>query len=297
MQTNKPILTITGSDPAGVSGVQADIKVISQLGGYAVSAITSVTVQNTLGIQDFHDLPASVVEGQVEAIMNDVEPQTVKIGMIRTKETLAVIVRLLSRYRPQNVIFMPVMYSAQGERLVSDELVGAIRQLLLPLCTLVVQNTQFSSHGEANMFASAVAYYLNAGYGKADALKHAQMLLDTQPTAYSGLKSRSRDLYEQFMREVEHCYKTNSDVRFYASRLNVASGYLAQVTRRIKGQSPKSIIDSRILVEAERLLSSTTQTVQEIAYSLGFTSQAYFSRFFRKQHDMSPTEYRNRKQS
>jgi len=297
MQTNKPILTITGSDPAGVSGVQADIKVISQLGGYAVSAITSVTVQNTLGIQDFHDLPASVVEGQVEAIMNDVEPQTVKIGMIRTKETLAVIVRLLSRYRPQNVIFMPVMYSAQGERLVSDELVGAIRQLLLPLCTLVVQNTQFSSHGEANMFASAVAYYLNAGYGKADALKHAQMLLDTQPTAYSGLKSRSRDLYEQFMREVEHRYKTNSDVRFYASRLNVASGYLAQVTRRIKGQSPKSIIDSRILVEAERLLSSTTQTVQEIAYSLGFTSQAYFSRFFRKQHDMSPTEYRNRKQS
>ncbi|MDY6409503.1 MAG: bifunctional hydroxymethylpyrimidine kinase/phosphomethylpyrimidine kinase, partial [Prevotella sp.] len=296
-QTNKPILTITGSDPAGVSGVQADIKVISQLGGYAVSAITSVTVQNTLGIQDFHDLPASVVEGQVEAIMNDVEPQTVKIGMIRTKETLAVIVRLLSRYRPQNVIFMPVMYSAQGERLVSDELVGAIRQQLLPLCTLVVQNTQFSSHGEANMFASAVAYYLNAGYGKADALKYAQMLLDTQPTAYSGLKSRSRDLYEQFMREVEHCYKTNSDVRFYASRLNVASGYLAQVTRRIKGQSPKSIIDSRILVEAERLLSSTTQTVQEIAYSLGFTSQAYFSRFFRKQHDMSPTEYRNRKQS
>lgn len=297
MQTNKPILTITGSDPAGVSGVQADIKVISQLGGYAVSAITSVTVQNTLGIQDFHDLPASVVEGQVEAIMNDVEPQTVKIGMIRTKETLAVIVRLLSRYRPQNVIFMPVMYSAQGERLVSDELVGAIRQQLLPLCTLVVQNTQFSSHGEANMFASAVAYYLNAGYAKSDALKHARRLLDTQPTAYSGLKSRSRDLYEQFMREVEHCYKTNSDVRFYASRLNVASGYLAQVTRRIKGQSPKSIIDSRILVEAERLLSSTTQTVQEIAYSLGFTSQAYFSRFFRKQHHMSPTEYRNRKQS
>ena len=78
MQTNKPILTITGSDPAGVSGVQADIKVISQLGGYAVSAITSVTVQNTLGIQDFHDLPASVVEGQVEAIMNDCCRDTVR---------------------------------------------------------------------------------------------------------------------------------------------------------------------------------------------------------------------------
>ena len=70
MLNNKPILTITGSDPAGVSGVQADIRTISALGGYAVSAITSLTIQNTLGIQEFYDLPAHVVQGQIEAIMN-----------------------------------------------------------------------------------------------------------------------------------------------------------------------------------------------------------------------------------
>ena len=68
------ILTITGSDSTGGSGVQADIRTISELGGYAVSAITSITVQNTLGIQEFFDIPAEIVSGQIEAIMNDVQP-------------------------------------------------------------------------------------------------------------------------------------------------------------------------------------------------------------------------------
>ena len=79
---NVPILTITGSDGTGGSGVQADIKTVSALGGYAVTAITSITVQNTLGIQEFYDLPADTVTGQVEAIVNDVQPKVVKIGMI-----------------------------------------------------------------------------------------------------------------------------------------------------------------------------------------------------------------------
>ena len=68
---NKTILTITGSDGTGGSGVQADMRCISQLGGVAASAVTSITVQNTLGIQEFYDLPASVVRQQVEAIINE----------------------------------------------------------------------------------------------------------------------------------------------------------------------------------------------------------------------------------
>ena len=79
----KVILTITGSDGTGGSGVQADIRFISALGGMAASAITSITVQNTLGIQEIHDLPASVVRQQVEAIVNDLQPEVVKIGLLR----------------------------------------------------------------------------------------------------------------------------------------------------------------------------------------------------------------------
>ena len=72
--------------------MQADIRTIAEWGGYAVSAITSITVQNTLGIQEFFDIPAEIVSGQIEAIMNDMQPDIVKIGMIRRVETLNVVI-------------------------------------------------------------------------------------------------------------------------------------------------------------------------------------------------------------
>ena len=102
-----PILTITGSDSTGGSGVQADIKTISELGGYAVSAITSITVQNTLGIQEFFDIPAEIVSGQIEAIMNDMQPRIVKVGMIRKVETLNVLIDALTKYRPTSSMPLP----------------------------------------------------------------------------------------------------------------------------------------------------------------------------------------------
>ena len=90
---NKTILTITGSDGTGGSGVQADIRLISKLGGTAASAITSITVQNTLGIQEFHDLPASVVRQQVEAIMETLNSLNIVVFvMIFCAGLLAVVV-------------------------------------------------------------------------------------------------------------------------------------------------------------------------------------------------------------
>ena len=121
MQNNNPnrlktILTITGSDSTGGSGVQADIRTIAALGGYAVSAVTSVTVQNTLGIQAFYDLPAEIVRGQIEAIINDMQPDTVKVGMIRTIETLAVVVDALLKYCPHHIIYDPIVTASNGDR-------------------------------------------------------------------------------------------------------------------------------------------------------------------------------------
>ena len=107
MRNNNAILTITGSDSTGGSGVQADIKTISALGGYAVSAITSITVQNTLGIQEFYDIPADIVAGQIEAIVNDVQPSVIKVGLIRSVDVLNVVVGVLRRYHPRHVVYDP----------------------------------------------------------------------------------------------------------------------------------------------------------------------------------------------
>lgn len=322
MKTIQPILTITGSDSTGGSGVQADIRTISELGGYAVSAITSITVQNTLGIQAFFDVPAEIVSGQIEAIMNDIQPSIVKVGMIRRVETLEVVIDTLTKYRPDYIIYAPAIWSSNGDALMTEDVVSQIRYRLLPLCSVVVarkkendiilQDTKLlrmaegngmqvflldnaNSHGLTNRFSSALAVYLNQGKKMEDALAMAQDFINVELTRESNLQGRSSELYNQFISQVNNFCRTYSDVHFYADQLNVSSRYLAQVTRRISGKTPKAIIDEYIVKEIERELSTTTHTVQEIANTFGFSSQAHLTKFFKKMKGVTPSAFRQPK--
>lgn len=321
MKTIQPILTITGSDSTGGSGVQADIRTISELGGYAVSAITSITVQNTLGIQAFFDVPAEIVSGQIEAIMNDIQPSIVKVGMIRRVETLEVVIDALTKYCPDYIIYAPAIWSSNGDALMTEDVVSQIRYRLLPLCSVVVarkkendiilQDTKLlrmaegngmqvflldnaNSHGLTNRFSSALAVYLNQGKKMEDALAMAQDFINVELTRESNLQGRSSELYNQFISQVNNFCRTYSDVHFYADQLNVSSRYLAQVTRRISCKTPKAIIDEYIVKEIERELSTTTHTVQEIANTFGFSSQAHLTKFFKKMRGLTPSEYRKK---
>lgn len=321
MKVFYPILTITGSDSTGGSGVQADIKTISELGGYAVSAITSITVQNTLGIQEFFDVPAEIVSGQIEAIMNDIQPTIVKVGMIRRVETLEVVIDALTKYRPDYIIYAPAIWSSNGDALMTEDVVSQIRYRLLPLCSVVVarkkendiilQDTKLlrmaedngmkvflldnaNSHGLTNRFSSALAVYLNQGKKMEDALAMAQDFINVELTRESNLQGRSSELYNQFISQVNNFCRTYSDVHFYADQLNVSSRYLAQVTRRISCKTPKAIIDEYIVKEIERELSTTTHTMQEIANTFGFSSQAHLTKFFKKMRGLTPSEYRKK---
>ena len=321
MKTIQPILTITGSDSTGGSGVQADIRTISELGGYAVSAITSITVQNTLGIQAFFDVPAEIVSGQIEAIMNDIQPNIVKVGMIRRVETLEVVIDALTKYRPDYIIYAPAIWSSNGDALMTEDVVSQIKYRLLPLCSVVVarkkendiilQDTKLlrmaedngmkvflldnaNSHGLTNRFSSALAVYLNQGKKMEDALAMAQDFINVELTRESNLQGRSSELYNQFISQVNNFCRTYSDVHFYADQLNVSSRYLAQVTRRISCKTPKAIIDEYIVKEIERELSTTTHTMQEIANTFGFSSQAHLTKFFKKMRGLTPSEYRKK---
>ena len=290
----KPILTITGSDSTGGSGVQADIKTISELGGYAMSAITSITVQTTLGIQQFYDVPATIVAGQIDAVMNDFEPEVVKIGLIRREDTLDVIVKALQKYRPRHVILDTVVLSSRGDTLISREMLEAISHQLVPLCTLVIKKDDGSMHGLSNRYASAVAVFLSQGLSPDEAESKAKAYINTQVVKASDLQGRSSELYNELIDAIMEHHREASDVRFYAELLNVSSRYLAQVTRRISGKSPKAIIDDYLIHEIELQLKSTDNTVQEIAYRFGFSSQAHFTKFFKKLKGVSPTEFRKK---
>lgn len=295
---NKTILTITGSDGTGGSGIQADMRLISELGGVAVSAVTSITVQNTLGIQLFHDLPASIVRQQVEAIVNDLQPQVVKIGLIRRIDVVEALADVLGKYKPRHIIYAPVLKSIKGEELVSPKVYEVIERLLMPLCTIVLEPSDmpvgFRHHGHVNQLSSAVAYYLSLGEPVDDAMLHARTYLKQFPTDYADGNNRSVELYNQFLDAVDRYYNHYADVLFYAEQLNVTPRYLGQVTRRIASRSPKSIIDDRIMSEIVSLLTTTNWPLKVIASRLGFSSQAHLSRFFKKRKGISPTDYQHK---
>ncbi|MBQ9637862.1 MAG: bifunctional hydroxymethylpyrimidine kinase/phosphomethylpyrimidine kinase [Prevotella sp.] len=310
MNNKKTILTITGSDPTGLSGIQADGRTIAALGGHALSAITSITVQTTLGIQQFYDVSAEIVAGQIDAAMNDFQPQTVKIGMLRHADVLNTIVEALSRYKPRHVVYVPVVSSSQGEELMSREAIRQIVGKLLPLTTLIVARRQdaealaltaddrvcllddATTHGLTNHFASAAAFYLSTGLTVADALQKARTYVSTLVVRSDHLQGRASTLYNEFLFELQACHRSNRDVAFYADRLNVSSRYLAQVTRRIAGKTPKAIIDDYLIGEICRELLNTGQTVQEIAYAFSFSSQAQLTKFFQKMKSTTPTKFR-----
>ena len=305
------VLTITGSDSTGGSGVQADIKTISALGGYAVSAITSITVQNTLGIQQFYDIPGSIVAGQIEAIINDIQPTVIKVGMIRNTNTLQAIVEAIIKYKPKYVVYDPIAYSSLGEKLITTEVVEGIREKLLPLCSLIIirkKDVDFvvgdsnksalyllddnGMHGMANTFSSAVSLFLSKGFSIEDSIAEAKNYVGQQQVMTSNLKGRSSELYNDFISYLEQNHTSNSDVAFYADCLNVSSRYLAQVCKRIADKSPKAIIDDFLIDKICVKLKTTTDTIQQIAYEFGFLSQAHFAKFFRKMKGESPSDYR-----
>ncbi len=294
----KTILTITGSDGTGGSGVQADIRLISSLGGTAASVITSITVQNTLGIQEFHDLPASVVRQQVEAIVNDLQPQIIKIGLVRRIDVVEMLADVLQRYKPSYIIYAPVLTSTRGEQLVEPRVYEAIQRLLIPLCTIVLASTDLPigprRHGAANQLGSALAYYLSLGEKESEAMLHAQTYLKQLPADYADGNTRSEELYNQFLDAVERYYNRYADVAFYAEQLNVSPRYLGQVTRRIAKRSPKAIIDERITNEITKLITTTNKPLKDVARWLGFSSQAHLSRFFKKRKGVSPTEFQQK---
>ena len=140
MKTYPCVLTIAGSDCSGGAGIQADIKTISALGAYAASAITAVTVQNTLGVTDIHPIPPSIVKGQIEAVMTDIRPEVIKIGMINDIQIVKVIAGAIKKFKPRYVVFDPVMVSTSGCKLIEDDAIEAIKQYLIPLATIITPN-------------------------------------------------------------------------------------------------------------------------------------------------------------
>lgn len=134
------VLTIAGSDSGGGAGVQADIKAISATGSYAASAITAVTVQNTLGVSAVHNIPEDTVAGQIDAVLGDIGADAVKIGMLSTAALVRTVRDALLRHNPRNIVLDPVMVATSGDRLLSEDAIAVLSNELAPLARVITPN-------------------------------------------------------------------------------------------------------------------------------------------------------------
>ena len=140
---NKPtykVLTIAGSDPSGGAGIQADIKAITALGGYAASAITALTIQNTLGVTGIFAVPPSVVSEQIATVMEDIAPPSIKIGMVKDATIVRHIAEAIKKYQPAFIVYDPVMVSTSGHQLIDDDVIETIEKELIPKVSLITPN-------------------------------------------------------------------------------------------------------------------------------------------------------------
>ncbi|HHU20512.1 MAG TPA: bifunctional hydroxymethylpyrimidine kinase/phosphomethylpyrimidine kinase [Bacilli bacterium] len=140
MMNVKTALTIAGTDPTGGAGIQADLKAFQEREVYGMSVLTSAVAQNTLGVQDIHNLPQAFIDQQLKSVFSDIKPDAIKTGMIATIEMMELIADYFERYREIPYCLDPVMVATSGDVLMEEASQTTIKYRLLPLATVVTPN-------------------------------------------------------------------------------------------------------------------------------------------------------------
>ncbi|KJS83404.1 MAG: phosphomethylpyrimidine kinase [Peptococcaceae bacterium BICA1-8] len=134
------ILTIAGSDSGGGAGIQADIKTITVLGEYACSVLTSITAQNTLGVQGVFILPGEFIAKQLDSVLSDIEINAAKTGMLANSEIIKVVSSKIKEFNIEKLVVDPVMVATSGDILLEVEAISSLKESLLPLAYIVTPN-------------------------------------------------------------------------------------------------------------------------------------------------------------
>ena len=160
------VLSIAGSDSGGGAGIQADLKTMAALGCYGMTAITAITAQNTQGVRAIQGLPAALLEQQIDAVVEDIGVDAVKIGMLHDPDVVRTVARAIDRHRLQRVVLDPVMVATSGDRLIAQETVAVLVAELFPRVTVITPNLD-----EAGWFVGHAITTADALEGAARALR------------------------------------------------------------------------------------------------------------------------------
>tara|TARA_Y100001970_G_scaffold36977_1_gene45630 strand:- start:19 stop:831 length:813 start_codon:yes stop_codon:yes gene_type:complete len=140
LKPRSKILIIAGSDSSGGAGIQADIKTVTSLGSYAMTAITAITSQNTTGVKSITSIPIKEISNQIEFTSKDIKPDVIKIGMLHSQGIINSVIKSLKKIKVNKIILDPVMVSKSGTKLINNQSIKILKLKLLKQVTLVTPN-------------------------------------------------------------------------------------------------------------------------------------------------------------
>ena len=140
MRLKSKVLIIAGSDSSGGAGIQADIKTVTSLGSYAMTAITAVTAQNTTGVKSIIPIRPKEISNQIEYSAKDIRPHAIKIGMLHSKKVILAVNKSLNKIKIKKIILDPVMVAKGGEKLINPNAISFIKNILMEKVLLITPN-------------------------------------------------------------------------------------------------------------------------------------------------------------
>ena len=131
MKPNSKVLIIAGSDSSGGAGIQADVKTVTSLGSYAMTAITAVTAQNTTGVKSIIPIKSKEISNQIEFTAKDIKPNAIKIGMLHSKSVIQAVIKSLNKIKTKKIVLDPIMVAKGGSKLINNAAITYLKKNLL----------------------------------------------------------------------------------------------------------------------------------------------------------------------
>jgi len=190
LKPRSKILIIAGSDSSGGAGIQADIKTVTALGGYAMTAVTAVTSQNTTGVNSVIAIPPKEIEKQILFTSKDIKPDAIKIGMLHSTKVILSVIKSLDKIKTKKIILDPVMIAKGGYKLIDDKAIKVLKDKLLRKAYLITPNIP-----EAEVLTNTKIKNLN------DMIKAANILLKfgVKNILLKGGHSKAKSVYDIFL--------------------------------------------------------------------------------------------------
>ena len=194
MKPKSKILIIAGSDSSGGAGIQADIKTVTSLGSYAMTAITSVTTQNTTGVISISQIPPQEISKQIEFTSKDIKPDVIKIGMLYSTAVINSVLKSLKKIKVKKIILDPVMIAKGGTKLIDDQSIKLLKSKLIKKVSLITPNIP-----EAEILTRKKIYNLQDMINSANVLIN----LGAKNVLIKGGHLKSKIMYDVFINKKE----------------------------------------------------------------------------------------------